>query len=210
MGNNNTCCLVFTKNPEPGNTKTRLIPALGKTGAYKVHLQLLTHTLSVASKTTDIDFKVYYTDSNPNSDDSQILLALTRKFNLTTTIQQGNELGERMYNAMVSCLKHYSHCIIIGSDCPEISKHYLIEANKKLLAGYDAVIGPAFDGGYVLIGLSNPVNEIFVNIDWGESTVLEKTINIFKKLNINYSKLNTLHDVDTVDDLQYLKLLPDT
>jgi len=203
--NNTTCCLVFTKNPEPGKTKTRLIPAIGVNGAYKVHIQLLKHTLNITSKIKDIDFQLHHTSVHNN----QWLTSLAKENNLSTKIQNGNNLGERMYRATQLCLKKYSHCLIIGTDCPELTEQYLVEANQQLTSGYDAVIGPAYDGGYVLIGLNNTRKEIFSDINWGKSTVFTSTITIFNKLNLKYKILSTLHDVDTKEDLQYLKFLSD-
>ncbi|MFV1984220.1 MAG: TIGR04282 family arsenosugar biosynthesis glycosyltransferase, partial [Thiohalomonadales bacterium] len=185
--------------------KTRLIPAIGINGAYKVHIQLLKHTLNIASKIKDIDFQLHHTSVHNN----QWLTSLAKENNISTKIQNGNDLGERMYRATHLCLKKYSQCLIIGIDCPELSEQYLIEANQQLTSGYDAVIGPAYDGGYVLIGINNAKKEIFSDIDWGKSTVFTSTINIFNKLNLKYKILSTLHDVDTKEDLQYLKFLPD-
>lgn len=201
MNTNKTCCLIFAKNPEPGKTKTRLIPDLGVNGAYNVSIRLLQHTLKLVSKIDEIDFSLYHTPSFNN----KWLLNLAKEHNLPTQIQKGNDLGERMHQAIQSSLKKYSHCIIIGTDCPELSENYLLESKRLLTSGYDAVIGPASDGGYVLIGLNNTVNEIFTNINWGGSTVFSNTINVFEKLNLKYKKLQTLHDVDTIEDIKYLK-----
>ncbi len=203
QNDNSTCCLIFSRTPEPGKTKTRLIPALGIDGAYQVHLKLLEYTLYIASKTQDIDFMLYTTSSQ----NSKVLTDLSVNNNLLILNQTGNNLGERMYHAMRDSLVKYSHCIIIGTDCPEISKKYLTNAKKLLSSGYDAVIGPAFDGGYVLIGLNNSVKELFSDINWGENTVLESTLKKFDLLKLDYIKLPTLHDVDTEDDLRYLALI---
>jgi len=201
--NNTTCCLIFTRNPEPGKTKTRLMPEVGINGAYEIHLQLLKFTLALTAKISDIEFQLHYTSHFNN----QLLLKLAKKNNLTTHLQTGNDLGERMYYASLECLKNYSYCIIIGTDCPDISKQYLLDAKHYLNFGYDAVIGPAQDGGYVLIGMKNANKKIFENITWGKNNVLIDTLNNFEKLNFKYKKLSTLHDIDTKEDLKYLKLM---
>ncbi len=201
--NNTTCCLVFTKTPEPGKTKTRLIPALGINGAYKVHVKLLKYTLKLTSKIKGIDFYLYYTSEKNNN----WLLTLAAEHNLLTQIQTGKDLGERMYNASKISLTKYSHCIIIGTDCPELSVPYIEKAEKYLATGYDAVIGPAHDGGYVLIGLNKTNSDIFNDINWGSHSVFKSTIESFQRLNIQYKTLATLHDIDRKEDLQYLKLI---
>ncbi|MFV2059820.1 MAG: TIGR04282 family arsenosugar biosynthesis glycosyltransferase [Gammaproteobacteria bacterium] len=198
--NNSTCCLIFTKNPEPGKTKTRLIPAIGETGAFEAHVKLLKHTVTITSEIKNIDFILYTTTTHSN----EIIVNLAKEHNLTIEIQKGNNLGDRMYQASDENLSTYSHCIIIGVDCPELTADYLLNARKALSSGYDAVIGPAHDGGYVLIGFNKSVKTIFTNIAWGENTVLKSTLDNFEKLNIKYKKLPTLHDVDTQEDLQYL------
>ncbi len=201
--NNTTCCLVFTKTPEPGKTKTRLIPALGINGAYKVHIKLLKYTIKLTSQIKVIDFFLYYTTKKNN----KWLLAFATEHHLSTQIQTGNDLGERMYNAAKISLEKYSHCIIIGTDCPELSIAYIEEAKKYLTTGFDAVIGPAHDGGYVLIGLNRVNKHIFSNIEWGSFSVFKNTVDIFQRLNISYKTLATLHDIDRKEDLQYLELI---
>ncbi len=203
--NNTCCCLIFSKNPVPGKTKTRLIPALGIEGAYRVHLSLLNYTLSLTSKVNTIDFQLHYT----SSDNNEWLDSLDQKKNFSCHLQQGKDLGERMCHAMTVCLQDYKHCIIIGTDCPELSEHYLLTATNYLQSGYDAVIGPAYDGGYVLIGLNQVNKQIFSDIIWGEDTVLASTLKAFQKLNFKSKKLATLHDIDREEDLQYLTQIPE-
>jgi len=198
--NNSTCCLIFTKNPIPGKVKTRLIPSLGIEGAYKVHLQLLKYTLSITSKITSMDFQLHYTDFGNN----QLIKSLAKENNLDIQLQLGHNLGERMFNASDLCLKKYSHCIIIGTDCPELTQEYLLLAEHQLLSGFDAVIGPAADGGYVLIGYKYANSALFSDIEWGTNTVYSETLKKMDSLNLNYNSLDTLHDIDREDDLRYL------
>lgn len=194
---------MFTKTPELGKTKTRLIPALGINGAYNVHVKLLKYTLKLTTEINNIDFFLHYTSKKNN----QWLLSLASKHNLLTQVQTGKDLGKRMFNAAKTSLTQYSHCIIIGIDCPELSIHYIEQANKHLSTGYDAVIGPAYDGGYVLIGINKANKDIFNNIEWGSDSVFNSTIEIFKRLNLQFKTLATLHDVDKKEDLQYFNLI---
>ncbi len=204
--NNSTCCLIFSKNPVPGKTKTRLIPTLGVEGAFQVHLSLLKYTLSITEKINNIDFQLHHTSPE---DKSALLYTLEQKKNISTHLQHGKDLGERMHHAMSMCLQKYKHCIIIGTDCPELSEQYIVAASNYLKSGYDAVIGPAYDGGYVLIGLNQVQSQIFTDIHWGEDSVLASTLNAFRLLNLKYKELATLHDIDRKEDLQYLKLISD-
>jgi rSAM/selenodomain-associated transferase 2/rSAM/selenodomain-associated transferase 1 len=197
-----TCCLIFTKNPTPGKTKTRLISAIGINGAYEVHVKLLKNTLSLTPKIKNMNFILYHTSIKNN----EIINGFSKKYNLKTKIQSGKNLGDRMQHASQEQLKSYTHCIIIGTDCPELTKKYLLNAKEALSTGYDAVIGPAHDGGYVLIGFNTASKIIFSNIKWGKDTVLKETLENFKKLKLKYKILPPLHDVDTKEDLQYLKL----
>ena len=77
------------------------------------------------------------------------------------------------------------------------------KAFSKLENGVDAVIGPAMDGGYVLLGLRSFSPLIFENIHWGTDRVLSATQENLRILNWGWDELGMLRDIDTAEDLEY-------
>ena len=89
--------------------------------------------------------------------------------------------------------------VLIGTDVPEASEGYLRQAFEAL-DNYDMVLGPAYDGGYWLIGLTGPF-EVFEIIQWGTGTVLEATVSLAGRMGLNSTLLDPLNDIDTVREL---------
>ena len=123
------------------------------------------------------------------------------RYSLQLYNQVGGNLGECMAHAMQHAINQDSKAVLIGTDSPSLDRDYIINAFKALQSGVGGVMGPAEDGGYVLIGLSRFNNRIFQDIEWGSDSVYRQTISKFKQLNINYTELDTLWDVDCPDDL---------
>jgi rSAM/selenodomain-associated transferase 1 len=90
--------------------------------------------------------------------------------------------------------------IIIGTDCPDLNSQILITAFEQLEV-FNLVLGPALDGGYYLIGLQQPIAELFMNISWGTAQVFVKTVEIAQKLNLSIGYLQSLADIDRPEDL---------
>ncbi|MEC4887155.1 MAG: TIGR04282 family arsenosugar biosynthesis glycosyltransferase, partial [Scytonema sp. PMC 1070.18] len=121
--------------------------------------------------------------------------------NLVYQLQGEGDLGERMMRSLVDAFQSGAEkVVIIGIDCPDINAQILAQAFEQLRQ-YDLVLGPAVDGGYYLIGLQRPIPELFTNISWGTSEVLQKTINIAQKLNLSVFSLPLLADIDRPEDL---------
>ncbi len=107
-----------------------------------------------------------------------------------------------MHYATKTTLAENAFVVLIGSDCPEITTDILNQSYQHLSNGKDAVLGPASDGGYYLIGLKKPNSSIFQDIAWGEASVAERTRQNFSDLGLDYVELEELSDVDTPDDYQ--------
>ena len=97
--------------------------------------------------------------------------------------------------------------LIIGSDCPSIDESYLKTALEQLAGGIDVVLGPAEDGGYVLIGLNAANNRLFSDIDWGTDRVLVQTLTRARKLGLSSVCMDVLWDLDRPTDLDRLEEL---
>lgn len=193
-----TCAvIVFSKAPVPGRVKTRLIPRLGAEGAARLYRTLLTQTLIRLASSSIAVGRLYCT---PTLDDP-FLAKQARDFGLTLHLQSGRDLGERLYHALAETLQLYDTALLIGGDCPGLSAADLNLAGKKLLDGYDLVIGPAKDGGYYLIGMRAANKQIFAGIDWGQGDVLLKTRERISKLDLKTCELAQRWDLDRPEDL---------
>ena len=124
-------------------------------------------------------------------------------------LQIGSSLGEKIAASMENALLKpgVDGVIVIGSDCPSFDAAYLESAMHQLYVGHDVVIGPAEDGGYVLIGMKAPNPGVFKGVEWGTDRVLEQTITNIDMLNLSHVLLETLWDVDRPEDLDRLQNL---
>ena len=95
--------------------------------------------------------------------------------------------------------------VLIGCDSPQLDTQILTTALQQLKSGHDAVIGPACDGGYYLIGLSEPELFFFNDIEWGSDQVFTNTMVRFKKNQLKSYLLPLLSDIDRPEDLAQLK-----
>lgn len=183
--------IIFIKNPLTGKVKTRLARDSSEDYALKVYHALLKHTRSVAIA-VDATRYLYYSDHIQQVDQWD-----NGKYE--KHVQITGDLGLKMKDAFQKALHIHDKVVLIGSDCIQLSNSD-IEAAFNKLDDYDAVVGPALDGGYYLIGLKNEIPEIFQDINWSTDEVASKTID--KILSSGYSchLLRALSDIDYVDD----------
>jgi len=184
--------IVFAKAPVAGQAKTRLIPRLGAWRAAHLHERLTRRAVQVALAARCGPVELHGTARH------RFFAALEVGFRL----QRGRDLGERMLRAFTGARRP---AIIIGTDCPALAPADLRRAARCLRAGYDAVLAPAEDGGYALIGLRKGRPEFFEGIDWGGPRVYADTV---KKLaGYRWRALRRLWDVDRPEDLARLRSL---
>lgn len=186
--------IVFARAPVPGQAKTRLAPRLGELRAARLHARLTLHALRIACS-TDEAVELHGTRRH----------AFFRTLGVPFRLQRGRDLGERMRRALESALRRHAFAILIGSDCPMLTPADLRRAARWLRGGNDAVLAPAEDGGYALIGLSRPRRELFEGIRWGSRQVYADTA---KKLaGRRWRALRTVRDVDRPEDLERVRWL---
>jgi len=197
----NVCrVMVFARAPTPGEAKTRLIPALGAAGAAALHRRLVMHCLRAA---TDAQLGPVELWCAPDAGDP-FFHECERRFEASLHPQGEGDLGARMQRAFESALARASRAILVGSDIPALSAQYLRDAERALAGGDDVVIGPAEDGGYVLVGLSHCDSELFRGIPWGGSEALAETRRRIARLDWRVTELPALWDVDRPGDLERL------
>jgi rSAM/selenodomain-associated transferase 1 len=200
MRNAETCIVaVFAKPVVAGEAKTRLIPALGAQGAAQLHAALARHALSVA-----IDGQVGRIELWCAGRDAA-LSALAAEQRIDAQLQHGDDLGARMADAFTRLLSRAEAAILIGTDCPARTAEDLREAATHLSEGCDAVLGPAEDGGYHLIGLRAPQPALFSGIPWSTDAVLSATRAKLRELRLRWHALPLRWDVDRPEDLERLR-----
>ncbi|MDT7830812.1 TIGR04282 family arsenosugar biosynthesis glycosyltransferase [Flavobacteriaceae bacterium S356] len=182
--------IVFVKNIILGKVKTRLAKTIGDVGAFNIYYQLYSITEKESGKVTT-DRHIYFSDVIITSGWEG-----GEKF-----VQEGEDLGERMKNAFQQGFdQNYDNVVLIGSDLPNITEE-VIESGFKALDKSDVVFGPAQDGGYYLIGLSQMNTSIFENKPWSQSTLLDVTLQELSEQKTSVSLLESQNDIDTFEDL---------
>lgn len=192
--------LIFTRSPVLGEVKTRLQPVYSKEQSLKLHKKMMLNTLALTKKLNDLDVELCCA---PNRN-TLFFLECENDFPILLSDQQGGDLGERMAFALSVALQTHDKAIIIGTDCPAIDEDYISQA-LLALDDVDAVIGPAADGGYVLLGLRKFSPELFTDFSWGTDTVLAQTQEVLRDLSWTSKELGIMHDVDRPDDLHRYK-----
>ncbi|MBY0265305.1 MAG: TIGR04282 family arsenosugar biosynthesis glycosyltransferase [Burkholderiales bacterium] len=188
--------LVFARAPLPGSSKTRLIPLLGAEGAAAAQSRLLNHALDTAAAAAPARLQLWCT---PDTSHPQLVAAAARH-GASLHVQQGADLGARLAHAFALALKDAQRVLCIGSDCPALTAAHLLAAAKQLQDGNDAVLVPAEDGGYVLIGLARNEPRLFSGIDWGGDQVLAQTRTRLSDCGLAWLELEALWDIDRPQD----------
>lgn len=185
--------IIFVRNPVLGKVKTRIADTAGNVTALKVYTQLLKHTETVACPVDADKFVFYsnYPELNDVWDD-----AVYHKY-----VQQGQSLGEKMQLAFEQMFTAgYKRVCIIGSDCYELTTAVIQDAFTDLEKN-DAVIGPAADGGYYLLGLTKMVPAVFINKVWSTDKVCAATITDLRNAGCSCEVLPVLKDIDNIEDV---------
>ena len=205
--------VLFTRYPQAGKVKTRLIKHLGPQGAADLHSRMtkqVINQLQPVLEAGSVQLQVYYCGGSKQE---------TRTWlgsDIHLARQQGNDLGERMqYTFEQTWQQGTKKVLLIGSDCPRMNPS-IITSGLKYLQQHDLVLGPASDGGYYLIGLPARLKKnkqdydgLFQNIDWGTDQVLAQTLIRAHKNNLSFALLPQLHDIDRPEDLVHLNYYTD-
>lgn len=192
--------IVFAKAPVAGLAKTRLIPALGAQGAARLAATLLGHAVeqALASGVGPVELCV-----SPAPQDPSWTGLLPQHPALQVTDQGGGDLGARMARAAQRTLSAGQPVLLMGTDCPGLTADRLRLAAQRL-HNHDAVLAPAFDGGYVLLGLRRFDESLFSGIAWSTASVADATRERIARQGWSLATLPTQHDIDEPDDLRWL------
>lgn len=188
--------IVFAKAPQPGRVKTRLVPLLGEPRAARLQARLIEATVA---RVVRAGFRRVELHCAPDAG-HPFFRRLARRHRIALRAQRGPDLGARMRHACERALRQATAVVLIGTDCPALTAADLRAAQRALLGGARAVLAPAVDGGYVLIGLRRASERLFRGIEWGGSTVMHETRDRLRHLGWQWRELRTLWDIDRPQD----------
>ena len=197
----NARLLILSKAPIPGRVKTRLAGSLGARGAVELYKKLLRRTLTMADAARLCPIELWCAPDTRHG----FFVACRREYGIRLHRQCTGDLGQRMNHALNRTLADGRHAVLIGGDCVSLGMAELRAGFDLLAAGWDAVIGPAADGGYVLIGLRRRCPALFRGIVWSTPAVLAATRRRFRRAGVDWAELPPGWDVDTPADLRRLR-----
>ncbi len=197
--------VIFAKAPIPGEVNTRLCPPLTPDEAATLHgsfvLDMLERT-KLAVATLQLSFHRYLACA-PSSE-LVFFKIMEERQSVHLLDQVGDDLGQRLHRTSVDLFaKGYKQVIIVGTDVPTLPLSVYQDA-FAMLGRSDVVLGPALDGGYYLIGLTQPAEQLFTEVPWSTDQVLAITQRKAKALGLSVGLTTTWRDVDTIADLQAL------
>ena len=188
---------ILAKAPVAGFAKTRLIPVLGADGAALLQARLIARAAATACAAAVGPVTLWTTP-----DEAHSVFQEMRAHGIALTRQSDGDLGARMLAAIAAA---NGPSLVIGTDCPALTPDHLRGAADILRGGADAVVIPAEDGGYVLIGLRTPEPALFSDMRWSTPDVMAETRRRLRTLGLSWQEPVTLWDVDLPADLERLK-----
>lgn len=197
--------IQLAREPVPGLVKTRMLPELSPEQACDLHRELVFWTAGILARSGlgEVELWVSGNTRSPLFQQCQALgVSEVRP-------QSGSHLGERMYDALESGLERFSKVILVGSDSPQIDSTYL-ESAICALDEADAVLGPALDGGYVLIGVKSLRQEWLEDMEWGSDSVYSETVARMEATGTNWTPLSVMQDIDRPEDLPVWRAVAET
>lgn len=194
-----TRVVIFAKAPIPGFCKTRLISVLGAQGAAELAAKMLSHTVAIA-KEAQIGPVELCVAPDPGH---ECFHSTALDEDLLWSRQSEGDLGQRMSTAVHRTLSEGQNILCIGTDCLELEACHLREAAQSL-SHHTAVITPALDGGYVMLGLNRFDDSIFKDIAWSTPSVFNQSMTRIKRLGWSVREMKALRDIDEPEDLAFL------
>jgi uncharacterized protein len=196
--------VVFMRYPEPGCVKTRLAAGMGEKAAADLYARLLRRTLGIVTdfweKHRDVEIALHF---DPADRDRDVRRSFPGPWRFAP--QTPGHLGERMRAACdLSCGKGQRHRIVIGCDIGDLESEDLVDAFSALHR-HDAVVGPASDGGFYLLGLRRPCDAVFSPTSWGGSDVCARALDSLRREGLSVGLVSERNDIDRVEDLARLR-----
>lgn len=193
----------FARLPVAGEVKTRLMRELSASEACAVHEELLLRTTATLCNSNLAVVEMWL----DRAGESDVIDRALARGATGPRYQRGADLGARMHAALDDGLARAERVVLVGSDCPGLDAPYL-QAAFEALAGSDVVLGPADDGGFVLIGCRRLVDGALANVRWGTADVLKQTLARLAAVGLSTALLPPRADIDTPADLWRWRGLP--
>lgn len=190
--------LIFAKAPIPGQVKTRLMPLLGIEGAAQLHREMVNQTVQHVRAAALAPLQLWCA---PDIEEP-LFDNLRRTEKLELYAQHGADLGARMLHAFTAALRSAEMAVVLGTDWPALDPGLVATALQRLQNGDDAVLGPAEDGGYVLLGLRRADPLLFSEIEWSSARVSAQTRERLQRLQWRWSELPISWDLDRPADFE--------
>lgn len=190
--------LVYAKAPVAGKVNTRLIADIGIQAATRLQHDLIHHRLSMLSDAKLCDVRLMCAPDQRHKNFQQC----KKQYDVSLVDQKGGDLGERMFNGVLSALQQYKCCIVIGTDAPALNAKIIKQVLEFLHGGSEVVLVPAEDGGYVLIAMRQAYAFLFQDIRWGSAEVMRQTRNKLHDNSVLFEELTPCWDIDRLEDYQ--------
>lgn len=187
----------LARAPEPGRVKTRMLSALSPERAAQLHAAMVLYICRRLCRAGPLQLWV------ESAEDAPVFRDCVAAGAGGPYRQHGADLGARMWHITQQVLEQFDKVILVGSDAPALDPDYLARA-RAALDRCEVVFGPAADGGYVLLGLSRPIPELFSDIPWGSDRVLQRSLEVLAGMGVTAELLETLPDIDRPEDLRHL------
>lgn len=193
------CLIVMAKAPLAGLAKSRLVPALGESGAAALAQRLLVHAVQQAAAARFDSLQLCVTPATAHP----LFQRLQRELALVLSEQGSGDLGARMHRALARALATHAHALLVGTDVPALDAAMLQAADAALVHA-DVVFVPALDGGYALVGLKRPLPALFEGVTWSTGRVLAQTRERAAAAGLRVAELPPVADIDEPADLVHL------
>ncbi|MBW2965307.1 TIGR04282 family arsenosugar biosynthesis glycosyltransferase [Candidatus Woesearchaeota archaeon] len=188
--------VLFAKFPEPGKVKKKIGKVIGMENSAKLCDAFIKDLID---KNKDKDYDLYISFiGHEHKEQYRTLFPHAILY-----VQRGSNLADNLHCTFEDLLDDYEKVVLIGCDVPNLHSDFIVRAFNAL-ESYDVVLGPAEDGGYYLVGLKR-MQDIFIGLPFGTDKLLEEQVKRLKSNNLSFVLLEKLPDVDTVDELKYLK-----
>ncbi len=190
--------IIFAKEPVPGQAKTRLVPPLSLEATCRLYHCFLEDIIDETVRLPGMEVAIAYTPAGALGFFQRLVPSGIR-----LVAQKGRDLGERQARAFAWGFNSgYDLVLLRGSDTPDLPGNFLLKALEKLAAtAAQVVLGPAFDGGYYLVGLKDQQPRLFDGISWSTAAVLAETLSRARELDLIVHLLPYWRDIDTYADL---------
>lgn len=199
---------LFARAPVAGQTKTRLIPALGAEGAaalYQAFLEDMLEHLDGSLETGSLETRAFETAlSCAGNLEHPVLQRLALDHGLELRAQVAGGLGTRLSHALSRMAESHDGGVVVGTDMPTLPRA-LVESGVLALERADVVLGPTSDGGYYLVGSRRPWPDLFDGVRFSGPHALADTVLAARRAGARVELLAPWYDIDEPEDLRLLR-----